>query len=212
MLLLTAILLAQASAVTPAGPAASWTAEVAIATGLGEIDEPYFGSGPEEPLRLWFVSLRPVRRLVRLGPLQLDYTPELMQLSVVARTPTYRGSWFSSGGGSDSIYAIFPWGTTTVWGAGTAPAALRTTFHLLRSAALYGEAAGGIAWFAHEVPDRGAGQVQLQLIVGAGIRLSLGRGYQAVLGYRHHHLSNGGLTDDNAALNTHLLQVAVTLP
>jgi hypothetical protein len=189
----------------------SWSAEVALATGPGAIPHPSFDLGPKRDAHLWLLTFRPVRPWGRVGPVEVAYAPDLVQLILVAGTPRYLGSWFRSRDGLDSTYAVLPFGKHSVWGVGSAPLNLRLTSRVMRVHGLYGEVTGGVSWFLHEVPDRGAGQVQFQLIVGAGVWLSFGKRQGVMIGYRHHHLSNGGLTDDNAALNTHLFQLAVRL-
>jgi hypothetical protein len=99
--------------------------------------------------------------------------------------------------------ALFPRGSA--FGFGVNPAGLTTRFRNDRRVSpSLGVAVGGIL-FDRRVPTTGASRANFTAAIEAGVRVGPPEGRGIALGYRFHHISNGGTAGENPGVASHLL-------
>lgn len=95
-------------------------------------------------------------------------------------------------------------------GAGVKPLALRAWVGGGR-VRLEGDVSAGFLLFANPMLAANASRFNFVAEADVGVRFALPDGREIVVGYRRHHLSNGGLAEVNPGLNSHVLYVGLWL-
>ncbi len=95
-------------------------------------------------------------------------------------------------------------------GAGIKPLALRA-WAGSGPVRLEGDVSAGAMFFARPMLAANATRFNFVAEADLGVRFTLPDGRRIVVGYRRHHLSNGGLGDVNPGLNSHVLYLGLWL-
>jgi Lipid A 3-O-deacylase (PagL) len=74
-----------------------------------------------------------------------------------------------------------------------------------------GQVSAGVLFFASPILARNATHLNFVAEADLGVRFRLSDGRDVVVGYRRHHLSNGGLGQVNPGLNSHVVYVGFWL-
>jgi hypothetical protein len=72
---------------------------------------------------------------------------------------------------------------------------------------IHAGASGGAMLFSRAVPLEPASHFNFTADAGAGVTIATRSGHGLMLGYRFHHISNGGLAPWNPAVASHMLVV-----
>jgi len=144
----------------------------------------------------------PLRRRPSWG---LDYPLRIVPLALALHNPTdsatqIGGDWFMSAGTPRE---------RTV-GVGVKPLALRAWVGN-GPVRLEGDVSAGVLLFASPMLAANAARFNFVAEADLGVRLALPDGRRMVVGYRRHHLSNGGLAEVNPGLNSHVVYVGLWL-
>lgn len=92
----------------------------------------------------------------------------------------------------------------TVYGGGLAPLGLRLAYDDAQWIRPYFAASGGFLYFDERVPAD-ATKFNFTYEFGIGVQLLLTHMDAFTLGYRYHHMSNGGLADRNPGFDSNIL-------
>ena len=152
-----------------------------------------------------FVALRGNATVLRLGPVNLDYAPEVLPVVIVSDNPKYQTVTHLVGG--EQFNEEVETGTGPVYGAGLSPMGLELGVRLAQRCALYGTWNLGILWFTRDVPVTDSRARNYTFDFGGGLRWEYHEGRYLQLAYKFHHLSNMGTADENPGLDANLFYV-----
>jgi hypothetical protein len=136
------------------------------------------------------------RRIDSGGRLGLDYSARFVPAAYVRGNPKRAGTW------NGSAWTI-PAATkrSSVVGVGIKPLGARLWLGAARSR-LETDLAVGVFAFSEPLLAANASRINFVLEVGIGVRIS-----RIVVGYRRHHISNGGFAEVNPGLNSDVVFV-----
>ena len=97
----------------------------------------------------------------------------------------------------------------TTWAFGGSPIFFRWRMKERRGIAPYLELNGGAMYSNHEVPEH-ISRFNFTAQTGAGFLVRLTSKHSLVLGYRLHHISNGGIGPSTRSVNSNVLISGVT--
>ena len=158
--------------------------------------------------RVYLTGLRTERLFAARGSFAVAYTMELVPLAVVERT----------GGNTEKCRRNPDWVTFTcqydrsarvALGAGGSPIGLK--FYLNRGGLTRFYAAGGAGGLmtSSAVPVDGSSRANFTFEYGSGMELWRGGGAAVTVGYKFHHISNGGTRRLNPGLDANVLFVGL---
>lgn len=148
---------------------------------------------------------------------QLYYTVDLIPVALLS--PPYishpRGSSGCSGtrvciqpAPGSTGHGLFPSGSA--YGAGASPLGLTTVFRADDVVRPTLGATGGMLWFDRRVPTTEAARRNFTATLEAGLDVAPRRGPAVSVGYKFHHLSNGGTARENPAVASNMVSVAIS--
>ncbi len=158
--------------------------------------------------RLFLTGLRFERVLETTGSFTTTYTFDLHPLAVVTNTPRYAVEWLHAPNGS-LVAQLIETSRSSVVGAGISPIGLQFYSRSLGATRLFAGSSVGGVWFNRDMPVFGARRFNFALQLGAGAELASRSGGVLVMGYKFHHLSNGGTADANPGMDGHVIYLGV---
>lgn len=99
--------------------------------------------------------------------------------------------------------------TNTTRAFGGSPIFFRWRMQERRRIAPYTEINGGAIYSNHEIPEH-ISRFNFTAQAGAGLLLRVTAGHSLVLGYRLHHISNGGIGPSTRSVNSNMIIAGVT--
>lgn len=158
--------------------------------------------------RVYLTGLRTERLVAAAGPLAFAYTMELVPLAIVERTV----------GNTENCVRNPEWWTFTCRydrsarvsvGAGGSPMGFK--LYLNRGGLNRVYAAGGVGGliFSSEVPVEKSRRANFTFEYGGGVEVPRKGGASVTLGYRFHHISNGGTRKLNPGLDANVFYVGM---
>lgn len=146
-----------------------------------------------------FMGVHFATPVLRVGPLALQYAPNVVPLVVVSNNPRYT-TVVTSG-----IPRKVESGRKPVFGAGLVPFGLQLEARAGRTASLYSMAALGGVWFSDYMPQDGARRFNFSIEFGGGLYLRANHAHAIQLGYKFHHLSNMYTARQNPGVDAHVV-------
>lgn len=100
-------------------------------------------------------------------------------------------------------------GQRAVYGVGVMPAGFQLRLRPRARFQPFVAGGGGLILFREPVPDVEAGRLNFVGELGGGAVATLGRRTGVLLGYKFHHLSNGGTRPSNPGIDSHLIYLGL---
>jgi len=153
--------------------------------------------------RVYLTGLRTERLFVAAGPFALGYTMELVPLAIVERT----------GGNTEQCRRNPDWLTFTCRydrsarvsvGAGGSPAGFKLYFNRGQLTRFYAAGGAGALIFSSDVPVEDSRRANFTFEYGVGMERS-----GVTVGYKFHHISNGGTRRLNPGLDANIFYVGM---
>ena len=200
---ITCVLLVLSSIALPA------QAQEAIEKGTNEFSVWVGGSfdsptliGTAEDRKFFITGLRYGRVLAAGEQVAFEYTVDVIPAAVVFQP---EGSRFN-GGGADR-------GSASIYGVGAAPVGLKLYLRRQRRVKPFVDGSGGFLYFGEPVPVNitGATRFNWTFDFGGGIQISTGDRRAITVGYKLHHISNGGRSEINPGLDANLFYVGYSI-
>jgi|GEM_PF-1203137 len=144
-----------------------------------------------------FAGLRYARRIYSSKHIGLKYTADVFPLMILSYPEAVAGPGA----------AVIERRRTVAGVSVSLPGGLRTTFLPRAKYQPFIDLGTGIAYFTKRIPRVGGTRFNYTASVGAGVQVRIADGRHVSLGYRFHHISNGGRGETNPSFNTHDLFV-----
>jgi hypothetical protein len=157
--------------------------------------------------RLVLTGLRYERVVERAGSVTTAYTFDVHPIAVVTNTPRYVQRTRHRGG--VVFNEVVETGRSPAVGVGVSPLGLQLYSTPFGNARLFGGGSAGGIWFNRDMPMVGARPFNFALQLGTGVELTARSGGALVVGYKFHHLSNGGTADVNPGIDGHVFYVGL---
>lgn len=169
--------------------------------GGGSFDSPTI-IGTAEDRKFFITGLRYGRVLATSPQVAFQYTFDAIPAAVVFQP---QGSRFTDAGVDR--------GKASIYGAGLAPVGFKVYFRRQRRVKPFVDTSGGFLYFREPVPLNipGATKFNWTFDFGGGIQISTGERRAITLGYKFHHLSNGGRSEVNPGLDANLFYVGLSI-
>jgi hypothetical protein len=156
------------------------------------------------PLRFTAFELDVVRPWRTDGGYGLEYQGRVVPLAVMQQNPTQpavrsRRGWLLSTSTSRG----------SAYGFGVKPAGLRGWLALGDRFRLEADVAAGVMWFDAPLLAANASRFNFAYEFGLGLRAMRTAGPGLTIGYRRHHVSNGGIGEVNPGLNSNLIFLGI---
>lgn len=183
----------------------------------GAHDQPIatrYGYRYDRGLYLAGVQLRRVIAATSDESLTLAYAVDLVPVIMSTGMSDYTtvrascGAGYPAGCTFDSTVALPP---HTTYGFGVVPVGLLARWQVGRVVGVQARASGGVAYFTSPVPDPLASRFNFLADVGLLTDVRLTHRVALVAGTRLHHISNGKLARVNPGMNSHMLEVGLSL-
>jgi hypothetical protein len=131
-----------------------------------------------------------------------QYTVDVIPAAVVFQP---EGSRFTSAGADR--------GSASIYGAGIAPVGLKLHFRRQKRVKPFVNGSGGFLYFREPVPIniQGATRFNWTFDFGGGIQIAAGDRRGINIGYKLHHISNGGRSAVNPGLDANLFYVGYSI-
>jgi hypothetical protein len=152
--------------------------------------------------RLVLTGLRYERVVERTRSVTTAYTFDLHPIAVVTNTPRY-------GVQRTPRRSVVETGRSPAVGVGVSPLGLQLYSAPFGNARLFGGGSAGGIWFNRDMPMVGARRFNFALQLGTGVELTARSSGALVLGYKFHHLSNGGTAEVNPGIDGHVFYVGL---
>jgi hypothetical protein len=232
LLLATTVLCAAAGlpsaaiAQAPAIPAPAEDSVTAASSGAGEprritfgvwmgvaTDSPRLGVLGDTPGRdLFAAGVRASWPVWRSEHAMLEYTLDLIPLALISDGPAPiapggRCQWSDCGTNGFPLAGSPGAERLRAYGAGLAPLGVELTLRRTSRLRVHAGASGGALLFSRAVPLEPASHFNFTADMGVGVTIVPRGSYGVTLGYRFHHISNGGLAPWNPAVASHMLVV-----
>jgi len=97
-----------------------------------------------------------------------------------------------------------------VYGAGITPAGVQLYGNVTRMVSLFGNLAGGVAWFTRDMPVPDARRLNFLVDVGGGLRVARSSGNAVLLGFKFHHMSNANRGRQNPGIDGNVVYLGLS--
>lgn len=98
---------------------------------------------------------------------------------------------------------------TSAPGLGASPFGMQARLRLFERVQPFVAMNAGMLWFARPVPSERAAQLNFTAEIGAGLLIGRAGRPGLMLGYKFHHISNGGTAASNPGVDGHMLYAGV---
>jgi Lipid A 3-O-deacylase (PagL) len=150
------------------------------------------------------LSLRASTDLLRLGPIRLRYTAQLLPVIRMSNIEDY-GALTTS---VSTIYVVT--GRSPAYGIGVVPLGLDLDTRLGRRVQIGAGVGAGIAGFSRHVPVAASRQRAFTAEWGTRVRLELDDARALVLGFRWKHTSNGLTAWENPGVDSRMVSAGIS--
>ncbi|HEU4565641.1 MAG TPA: acyloxyacyl hydrolase [Gemmatimonadaceae bacterium] len=160
---------------------------------------------------LFILALRGGWTLVAGPRASLEYTADVVPLVVATGNRAYEEAGTCPETEADGCPYSSIWNPEryTAYAAGLAPIGLRMRVRLARRLDATLGGSGGALLFSRAVPDMDETRFNWTAEWNSGLAFAIEPRVALVLGYRYHHISNGGRGPVNPGIDTHLLAVGL---
>lgn len=170
--------------------------EFGIWGGLSLSSPTLIGQTPEA--RFGNIGLRYGRVLAAGKTVALEYTVDVIPLALLS---TKRLTVVPAGLRIFSVQQS----RKNVFGAGFAPIGFKLNFRRRKQVQVFAGATGGFLYFQDQVPISGASQFNFSADVAGGVQI-VGTNRRAfTIGYKYHHISNGGTSTINPGVDVQMV-------
>lgn len=147
------------------------------------------------------------RTLLQSYPLRLDYTVDLVPLSLVTASPREFEEPVDPEAIPESRHSASTDRSRWVWGVGITPFGIEPAILLGPTVRVFTRVGGGAVWFSRPAPEPHTSRFNFTFDAAVGVEFRLVRGNALAAGYRLHHFSNAGTAQFNPGLDAHLVFV-----
>lgn len=163
----------------------------ALAKGTNEFGL-WAGGSPDsvgniEDRQLLLVALRYGRVLAAWESVSLQYTLDIFPAAVVFEPDHFRS------------------GSSTIYGAGLSPFGFKLNFLPQSWIQPFIDASVGFLYFQRDIPVPDSSRFNFTPEAGLGVQFFLAPNYALTLGYKFHHISNAGISQNNPGMNSHVI-------
>jgi hypothetical protein len=151
--------------------------------------------------RLYVVGLRGNSLHRRAGPFTVATTFDLVPLTVIERTAP---NGISCRPRPEGEVCVRDSSARVVVGAGGSPLGAKVYFPRPGAVSAHLAAATGVAFFSSDVPINNSSRFNFTFEYGGGLEVRTRGGRAIVLGYKFHHISNGGMGLFNPGLDANV--------
>lgn len=188
----------------------------ATSVGFSSSTRGWLGRTPDR--RVLFSSIRPVWELSRPGRAAFSYFAEFVPVAMVTRNPTEllplsvcareHPEWSEGGTVPETEYlekcGIAP---RSSYGAGVTPLGFGGRFSSSGGMSFVTEVSAGIIVFDKRTPYPSTTTFNYNVALGGALEIPAANRSFLSIGYRFHHLSNGGAGEFNPGIAAHTLQL-----
>jgi hypothetical protein len=158
--------------------------------------------------RVYLTGLRKEAVFAAAGPFALAYAVELVPLAVVERTgANSERCWRNAN--LVTFTCRYDYSARVSVGAGATPLGLKWYLKRGGLTRVYAAAGAGGLIFSSHVPVHRSRRANFTFEYGAGLEVLEARGAGLTVGYKFHHISNGGTTRLNPGLDANVLYVGL---
>ncbi len=160
----------------------------------GSFDSPTL-MGTAEDRKYFTIGLRYGRVFATSKRVAYEYTVDFVPVAVVFQP--------------DFAQAFSRSGASSVYGLGLSPIGFKVNFNRNSRFKPFLSTSGGFLYFKDPVPDDipGATRFNFTFDFGGGVQISTGERRAIILGYKFHHISNGGRSQINPGLDANVIYV-----
>jgi len=144
-------------------------------------------TGNVEDRQLLLVALRYGRVLAAWEPVTLEYTLDIFPAAVVFEPGNVRS------------------GSSTIYGFGLSPLGFKLNFLPQSWIQPFIAASVGVIYSQHDIPVPDSSRFNFTPEAGLGVQFFLAPQRALTFGYKFHHISNSGISDNNPGLNSHVI-------
>lgn len=155
--------------------------------------------GTVEDSRLTFLALRYGRVIGTPGRVAVEYTVDLVPLTLVSR-PEFV---FTQQPGTG--FFTVERRRRTVYGAGASPVGFKFNFRRDKRVQPFASTSGGVLYFAKQVPAPGSSQFNFTFEFSGGVQLFTHSRRAVTLGYKLQHVSNANTATFNPGLDANVI-------
>ena len=96
-------------------------------------------------------------------------------------------------------------GSSTIYGAGLSPFGFKLNFLPQSWIQPFIDASVGFLYFQRDIPVPDSSRFNFTPEAGLGVQFFLAPNYALTLGYKFHHISNAGISQNNPGMNSHVI-------